>query len=336
MRIVRSTLAVALGLGLALAATATAAATANATAGTAGTAAAPARVGTAWPHADGGLNRSPYTAGLSRATVPASTILCAKVAAKAGFSFNRTVATSAGQEPQIVVAIAVAMAESSCDPSAVNVNSGGSRDRGLWQMNSVYHSEVSDTCAFQIQCNADAAWNISDHGAHWKPWATFTNGAWRTYLADAQSAISGGFTFQIVGSGGGTCLHADSTDHADGAPVQQWACDSSDAYQQWTVVSSVGALPILRNVGAGTCLDWDGTNAGNGQPILQRSCDASDASQQFSFLGSGRMNTDGQAQALMQNSHAGTCVAADGTDHTNGAPISQATCDAGDAYQMWD
>ena len=32
-------------------------------------------------------------------------------------------------------------------------------------MNSVYHSEVSDACAFQIQCNANAAWNVNENSA---------------------------------------------------------------------------------------------------------------------------------------------------------------------------
>ncbi|MBS2539088.1 RICIN domain-containing protein [Catenulispora sp. NF23] len=286
--------------------------------------------------ADGGAHRSPHTLGLSRATVPASTLLCAKVAAKAGFSFNQTVGTSLGQEPLIIVAISVAMAESSCDPGATNHNSGGSQDRGLWQMNSVYHSEVSNACAFQIQCNADAAWNVSDHGTDWSPWSTFTNGAWKKYVSDARAAISGGFSFQLGSSAGGTCLAADRADHANGAPVWQWACDSGDHYQQWTVVSDVGALPILRNVGTGTCLDWGETKAGTVQPVVQWTCEASDGSQQFWFLGSGRMNTDGQAQALVRNNHAGTCLDADGTNHANGAPIRQWTCNVSDGFQMWN
>lgn len=325
MRILRGIPAAVLGLGLTLL-----------------SAAGPARAlsassaSLASPHADGGTHRSPHTAGLTHATAPASTILCAKVAAKAGYSFTRTVATSLGQEPQIVVAIAVAMAESSCSPHAVNVNSGGSRDRGLWQMNSVYHPEVSDSCAFQIQCNADAAWNTSDHGANWKPWSAYTNGSWKTYVADAKAAISGGFTFQLVSSGGGSCLAADSANHADGALIRQWTCNAADAYQQWTVVSSVGAPPILRNVGAGTCLDWDATKVGNSQPIAQGSCNASDSGQQISFLGSGRMNVNGEAQALVQNGHAGTCLAADKTSHADSARIWQWTCAAGDGYQMWD
>lgn len=328
---IRGATAALLGLGLALAAPSTA----TAATGTTATTAAPAGAA-ASRHADGGTHRSPHTAGLNYAKAPASTIMCAKVAAKAGFSFNRTVATSLGQEPQIIVAIAVAMAESSCSPSAVNVNSGGSRDRGLWQMNSYYHSEVSDACAFQIQCNANSAWNISNHGTDWKPWTTFASGAWKTYLTAARSAISGGFTFQLIDSAAGTCLDADSTNHASGAPIRQWACDASDHYQQWTVVSSVGAPPILRNLGTGTCLAWDGTKTGNTQPIIQWACDTADANQQFGFLGSGRMNVDGQAQALIQNSHAATCLAAQGTNHANGAPVWQWSCGASDGYQMWD
>ena len=272
-------------------------------------------------HADGGPHRSSHTLGLSYAKVSASTLVCAKVAAKAGYSFTRTVSTSLGPQPQLVVAIAVAMAESSCNPRALNVNSGGSRDRGLWQMNSVYHPEVSDACAFQIQCNADAAWNTSKHGTNWTPWSAYTNGSWKTYVAAAKAAISGGFTFQLISSGGGTCLAAD---RAAGAPVRVTACDASDHYQQWTVVSSVGASPILRSLGAGTCLDWDAPNS-------QGACNASDAGQRVSFLGSGRMNVNGEAQALMQNSKAGTCLAAD-----KAGSISKRACGAGDTFQMWD
>ena len=283
--------------------------------------------------ADGGSHRSPHTIGLTYARVPAATLVCAKVAAKAGYSFTRTVATSLGPQPQLIVAIAVAMAESGCNPGAVNVNSGGSEDRGLWQMNSVYHPEVSNACAFQIQCNADAAWKISDHGADWHPWSAFTNGSWRSYVGDARAAVSGGFSFQLISSGGGTCLDADHSDHAS---VRQWACNAADAYQQWTVVSSVGAPPILRNVGAGTCLYWDGTKTVDGRPMALRTCDAADTGQQFWFLGSGRLNVDGSAQALMQNNHAGSCVDADRSSHANGAPIRQATCDASDSFQMWN
>jgi hypothetical protein len=68
----------------------------------------------------------------------AAATLCAKVAAKAGFSYTANVSTAVGNVRQIVVAVAVAMAESSRNPSATGQNSG-SIDRGLWQINNFYH-----------------------------------------------------------------------------------------------------------------------------------------------------------------------------------------------------
>jgi hypothetical protein len=329
---VRNTVAALLGLALAMAssparATVTAATVSAAAPTTASASASATAFGLS--HADGGAQRSARTLGTARAS-HAATLICAKVAAKAGFSFDHTVATAAGRQPQIVVAIAVALAESSCDPHATNITSSGSEDRGLWQMNSHYHSEVSDTCAFQIQCNANAAWNVSRHGTDWKPWSAFTNGAWKTHLADARSVISSGFTFQLGNTGTGTCLAADRNHHADGGPVWQWACNSADSYQQWTVVSALGALPILRSLGAGTCLAWDA------QTLVQRTCAAADPDQQFSFLGSGRLNSNGAAQALMQGNHIATCVDADGNSHADSAPIKQWTCDKSDNFQKWN
>ncbi|NUR62149.1 MAG: transglycosylase SLT domain-containing protein [Catenulispora sp.] len=293
-------------------------------------------------HADG-THRSPHTWLPGSAKAPASTIMCAKVAAKAGFSFTTTVATSAGAQPQIVVAIAVAMAESSCTPRAKNVNDDGSVDRGLWQLNDRYHSEVSDSCAYQIQCNANAAWTVSSHGAKWSPWSAYNNGSWKTYLASASNAISGGFTFLLGNQGAGTCLAADRADHSDGAAVWQMSCDPADGYQQWTVTSTAGAAPILRNLGTGTCLAWDSAKTGNGARVFQRACAAGDADQQFAFLGTGRLNVAGEADALMQNVRSGACLDADSSAISNtsatarnGKPPRQWTCSKDDRYQMWN
>lgn len=306
---------------------------------------APASVAMESAHADG-THRSPHTMLPDSAKAPAATIMCAKVAAKAGFSFTKTVATTAGAQPQIVVAIAVAMAESSCTPRARNVNDGGSVDRGLWQLNSYYHSEVSDACAYQIQCNANAAWTISSHGAKWSPWSAYDNGSWKAFLVNARTAISDGFTFLLANQAAGTCLaaehvdhadHADHADHSDGAAVWQWNCDPADDYQRWTVTSAVGEAPILRNVGSGTCLVWDAAKAGNGGRPLQRACAAGDPEQQFAFLGTGRLNVAGQADALMQNVQSGACLGADSaTTAGNGKSLRQETCTNDDRYQLWN
>ena len=121
-------------------------------------ASAPASVGP-------GVRPAPGSIALSNAQV------CGAVAAKAGFSYNNYISTNAGSYPVIVVAVAVALAESGCqwniylcNPSLaygyyppVSCPSGTtSYDRGLWQINSYYHNEVSDSCAFQVQCNTAA------------------------------------------------------------------------------------------------------------------------------------------------------------------------------------
>jgi hypothetical protein len=94
-----------------------------------------------------------------------------------------------------VVAVAVGMAESYCQKKATGHNpptSGcpnGSDDRGLWQINSCYHSEVSDRCAYRAKCNARAAKHISDHGKDWTPWSAYNSGAYKQYLEVAQQAV---------------------------------------------------------------------------------------------------------------------------------------------------
>ncbi|SCF46452.1 Transglycosylase SLT domain-containing protein [Micromonospora matsumotoense] len=111
--------------------------------------------------------------------------LCAQVAYAAGFRNN-----------PLVTAVAVAMAESSCNPSAVGSNGptagcpNGSLDRGLWQINNCYHPTVNDTCAYTAQCNANAAYNISSGGSNWQPWSTYNNGAYAGYLSAAQAAVA--------------------------------------------------------------------------------------------------------------------------------------------------
>jgi hypothetical protein len=123
----------------------------------------------------------------------AQAVNCANPAKAAGFPKDRA-----------VTAVAVGMAESTCTASARASNGptsgcpNGSVDRGMWQINSCYHSEVSDTCAFNATCNAQAAYRISSSGTNWTPWSTYNNGAYRSHLSEAQAAVD-----QVYGGGGG-------------------------------------------------------------------------------------------------------------------------------------
>ena len=99
-----------------------------------------------------------------------------------------------------VTAVAVCLAESSGNCNAKYVNSGGSVDRGLWQVNNYWHKEVSDSCAYDCACNGKAASSISSGGSDWTPWSTFKTGAYKSHISEAQSACGALHTQQAVGA----------------------------------------------------------------------------------------------------------------------------------------
>lgn len=87
-------------------------------------------------------------------------------------------------------AVAVAWAESSGRTDARNVNSDSSHsvDRGLWQINSYWHREVSDAAADDPARAAAAAFRISNHGRDWGQWATWPSPASSHLKAAAAAA----------------------------------------------------------------------------------------------------------------------------------------------------
>jgi hypothetical protein len=94
------------------------------------------------------------------------------------------------------VAVAVGLAESAGDPAATGHNPptagcpAGSQDRGGWQLNDCHHREVSDGCAYQLDCAAAQAFRISAGGRSWDQWTTYRTGAWRRQLPAADAAIA--------------------------------------------------------------------------------------------------------------------------------------------------
>lgn len=110
---------------------------------------------------------------------------CAKAGLKAGWT-----------EHDLVIATAIALAESGCDPKAVGTNPpstscpNGSRDRGVWQINDCYHPTVTDECAFNRICNAEAAYAIWEAwGDSFGPWTTYNTRSFRYYLTEARHAV---------------------------------------------------------------------------------------------------------------------------------------------------
>ena len=84
-------------------------------------------------------------------------------------------------------AAAVAGAESSGNPANFNVNTDAqhSVDRGLWQINSYWHHEVSDDCAYRALCNARNAYRISNGWHDFHEWSTYTSGFYLEHFPPA-------------------------------------------------------------------------------------------------------------------------------------------------------
>ncbi|MFP8886241.1 MULTISPECIES: hypothetical protein [Streptomyces] len=113
---------------------------------------------------------------------------------------------------QLVLAVAIALAESGCTPGATGYNGPttgcpyGSADRGAWQINDCYHSDVSDACAYDLRCNADAAYRIYGWSGGFTPWTTYNTGAYQAYWSEAETGVnapSGNNTY-TVRTGDGT------------------------------------------------------------------------------------------------------------------------------------
>ncbi|QUQ72216.1 hypothetical protein [Kutzneria sp. CA-103260] len=97
-------------------------------------------------------------------------------------------------------AVAVALAESHGDTGIhgdVNLQTGTwGPSVGLWQIRSLNpgHGTAAEQALRNAQANADPAVNarhayaISHQGTNFRPWSTYTNGAYRSYLNQARTA----------------------------------------------------------------------------------------------------------------------------------------------------
>jgi Lysozyme like domain len=116
---------------------------------------------------------------------------CAQLAANAGVSGDN-----------LVIAVAIAMAESGLDTTIVSApNTNGTTDYGLWQVNSV-HSEydTAKLIASDGVYNAAAMFTLSSKGTVWQPWSTYNNGAYLANMTAARGAVVG---IKPGGGGGG-------------------------------------------------------------------------------------------------------------------------------------
>jgi hypothetical protein len=240
-----------------------------------------------------------------------SAVQVAQLAQQAGFSGN-----------DWVVSVAVAEAESAGWTHARLINTDCSVDRGLWQINSYWHGEVSDGCAFDPACNAQATHTIWANGG-WTQWTTYNNGAYQAHLGEAQDAVNqvgggntGGGGSRVISNWNGKCVDVPGAQFNDGARLQMYGCNGTVA-QSWTFTG--GTLRTQNNL----CMDVAGGSTAAGTPIQIAWCSGNPA-QQWVLTGAGDL----------VNPQANRCLDIAGWNGNDGAGLIIWDCTGG-ANQKW-
>ncbi|HEX8488634.1 MAG TPA: NlpC/P60 family protein [Propionibacteriaceae bacterium] len=101
---------------------------------------------------------------------------------------------------QVAIATAIAGAESSWNPTAVNKAAGG--NYGLWQINSVHkkllegrdwrNPETNAWMAYQVWDAADG--DKGNQQGSWTPWSVYNSGSYRAHLREAEAPAGTGVT----------------------------------------------------------------------------------------------------------------------------------------------
>lgn len=122
------------------------------------------------------------TCGLTPGQSSAGAAVAAAAAKAAGFTGS-----------DLLTAVAVSGAESGWNPKATHLNSDGSTDFGMWQINSVHADLLAAGDWSDPFSNARMAYQIwRDAGGAWSPWSTFTSGAYMSKIPAAMAALGSG------------------------------------------------------------------------------------------------------------------------------------------------
>ncbi len=86
--------------------------------------------------------------------------------------------------------LAIAITESGFRPLANNIDSDGSIDRGILQLNSHWHIEVSDAAAYDPAQAFKEAYRISSNESNFNSWNTYKSGAYKAHLGEVMPVLS--------------------------------------------------------------------------------------------------------------------------------------------------
>ena len=78
------------------------------------------------------------------------------------------------------LAYAIMMAESGGNQFATNSNNNGSKDFGIWQINTIHN--LPNECTLDVKCSTEFAYKLSKGGTNWTPWVAYNTGVYNKFL----------------------------------------------------------------------------------------------------------------------------------------------------------
>ncbi len=86
----------------------------------------------------------------------------------------RKMATERGWNNNAIdILVKIANCESKFDSYAIGFNNNGTIDRGLFQFNSYWRKDVSNKCAFDIECATNEAINTANRNGNFNAWSCY-------------------------------------------------------------------------------------------------------------------------------------------------------------------
>jgi hypothetical protein len=122
------------------------------------------------------------------------------------------------------------------------------------------------------------------------------------------------------------CLDVDAGSTANGARVQQWSCNATNA-QRFTLEDRGNGNYRLRNAGSNKCLDVTASGTSNGTRIQQWSC-TTGSSQRF------RIEDQGGGYIRLRHPASNKCVDVNAASSADGAQVQLWSCNTSSA-QAW-
>lgn len=135
-------------------------------------------------------------------------------------------------------------------------------------------------------------------------------------------------TYQLrLGTGAGLCVDVQGASQQDGAPVQQYTCNGSDA-QRWVIANVANDVYELRSAASGKCLDVKGGSTANGAALQQYTCNGT-AAQRWAVKALG-----GGAYRLISQTGSGKCLDVPRSSPQNATKLQLYTCNGTAAQSL--